>query len=151
MRTHTRQGDANRTRSRGTIQRDLSLRQANSTLGRGELPRERKLAETISLLSPSEVFRLAASKLCKTDVDAHNRFLDTTRRYREELIQFFKDEKIFDSYEYFTPVPPEKYMTADEILQIITSGKLNSLDEYRAWAKNRSDIFSERIQIFNIA
>ncbi|MFC1528701.1 ABC transporter permease subunit [Candidatus Latescibacterota bacterium] len=107
-----------------------------------ELESQRILAETISLLSPSEVFRLAASKLCKTDVDAHNRFLDTTQRYREELIQFFNDEKIFDSYEYFTPVPPEYFMTADNILQIITGGKFNTLDEYRAWAKNSAWIFA---------
>ena len=107
-----------------------------------ELENQQKLAEVLSLLSPSEVFRLAASSLSGTDVDAHYKFLNRTRIYREELIQFFKEEKIFDSFLYFTRVPPEKFKTADEIMQISTEGQFQTVDEYRTWAQNRSDIFS---------
>jgi len=107
-----------------------------------ELEQQRHTAEWLALLSPSEVFRLAASALCRTDVDSHLRFLDRTRQYREELIQFFQDEKIFDSFQYFTRVPPEKFRSADEIIEITTNGKLKSRDEYQTWAQNRSDIFS---------
>lgn len=107
-----------------------------------ELESQRSLAEVLSLLSPSEIFRLAASSLCRTDVDAHYSFLDRTRIYRDELIQFFKEEKIFDSYQYFTRVQPEKFRTADEIIQITTEGRFQTVAEYGAWAQNRSDIFS---------
>ena len=107
-----------------------------------ELDNQRKLAEMLSLFSPSEVFRLAASSLCRTDVSAHYQFLDRTRIYRDELIQFFKEEKIFDSFQYFTRVPPEKFRNADEIMAIVTEGRFQNRDEYRAWAQGRSDIFS---------
>ncbi len=72
----------------------------------------------ISIVSPSEVFRLICASLCRTGVDSHYRFMDRTQRYRNDFIDFYRDKKIFSSFIYFTPVPPEKFRTADEITRI---------------------------------
>ncbi len=82
------------------------------------LESQRNFAETISLVSPSEVFRLVCASLCCTGADGHYRFMDRTQRYRNEFIDFYRDKKIFSSFTYFTPVPPEKFLTAEEITKM---------------------------------
>jgi ABC-type transport system involved in multi-copper enzyme maturation permease subunit len=81
------------------------------------LDEQRNLAETISVVSPSEVFRLICASLCRTGADNHHRFMEGTRRYRNEFIDFYRDNKILSSFIYFTPVPPEEFLTADEIMR----------------------------------
>jgi len=85
----------------------------------GSLESQRSFAETISLVSPSEVFRLVCASLCCTGVDGHYRFMDRTQHYRNEFIDFYRDKKIFSSFIYFTPVPAEKFLTAEEITRIL--------------------------------
>ena len=94
-----------------------------------KLDRQRKLAELLSFLSPSEIFRLTASALSGTDAAAQYHFLNQCRLYREELIRFFQDKKIFSSYSYFTNVPPEKFMTIDEIIAYVTEGRFQTLEQ----------------------
>ncbi|MCE5249213.1 ABC transporter permease subunit, partial [bacterium] len=48
-----------------------------------QLDRQRKRAETLSLLSPTELFHLIASSVCRTDVQSHYHFLDIVGQYRE--------------------------------------------------------------------
>jgi len=100
-----------------------------------DLDEQRNFAEIISLISPSEVFRLISASLCRTGVASHYRFMDRIRRYRDEFIDFFRDKKIFSSFIYFTPQPPETFMTADEIVRIRTGGEFNTVQEYGEWAK----------------
>jgi ABC-type transport system involved in multi-copper enzyme maturation permease subunit len=95
-----------------------------------ELDDQRKLAERIALASPSETFRLVCRALCRTDVDSYYRFMDRARRYREEVIGYFEDKKLFSSYLYFTPQPPETFKTADEIVRIRTGGEFNTMREW---------------------
>ena len=83
------------------------------------LESQRSFAETISLVSPSEVFRLVCTSLCCTGVGGHYRFMDRTQHYRNEFIDFFKNKKIFSSFIYFTPVPAEEFLTAEEITRIL--------------------------------
>jgi len=85
----------------------------------GSLESQRNFAETISLLSPSEVFRLVCASLCCTGVDGHYRFMDRTQHYRNEFIDFYRDKKMFSSFIYFTPVPAEEFLTAEEITRIL--------------------------------
>ena len=92
---------------------------------------QRKLAERISLVSPSEVFRLVCASLCRTDVASHYRFMDRVRRYRQQFIDFYKDRRIFSSFKYFTPQSPETFLTADEFVRIRTGGQFKTLGEYR--------------------
>jgi hypothetical protein len=105
-----------------------------------KLDRQRKLAEHLALLSPSEVFQQAVSALCRTDVPSYYRFMDGTRRYREELIGYFRGKKRFESFQYFTRQDPASFMTADEIVKTRTGGRFQTLQEYGEWAKaNNSD------------
>jgi ABC-type transport system involved in multi-copper enzyme maturation permease subunit len=97
------------------------------------LDEQRNLAEMISLISPSEVFRLISASLCRTDVTSYYRFMDRTRRYRDEFIDFFRDRKIFSSFLYITPQPPETFMTADEIISTRTGGECKNLKELEQW------------------
>ena len=94
-----------------------------------ELDRQRNLAEMISLISPSELFRFVCSAICRTDVNSHYRFMDRTRIYREELIDYFKGKQVFTSFLYFTPRPPETFLTGDEIVRIRTGGEFNTVKE----------------------
>jgi ABC-type transport system involved in multi-copper enzyme maturation permease subunit len=79
-----------------------------------EVNRQRKLAEFLSCLSPSGIFKNISSSLCKTDFQSHEDFIYKTRIYREELIRFFRDEELFDSYLYFTRVSPEKWKNQED-------------------------------------
>jgi len=106
-----------------------------------DLDEQRNFADMISLISPSEVFRLVSASLCRTDVTSHYRFMDRVRRYRDEFIDFFRDRKIFSSFIYFTPQPPDTFMTADEIVRIRTGGEFNTFDEFREWLKTHTVTF----------
>jgi len=107
-----------------------------------ELDRQKILAETISLISPSELFRLICSAVCRTDVSSQYRFMNRARLYREEFINYLKDRKIFSSFLYFTRQPPETFKTADEIVRIRTGGKFKNLKEYEEWARANNWTFA---------
>ena len=107
-----------------------------------DLDEQKNFAEMISLISPSEVFRLTSASLCRTDVASHYRFMDRVRRYRNEFIDFFRDRKIFSSFIYFTPQPPETFMTADEIVRIRTGGEFNTFEELIDWLKTHTVTFA---------
>lgn len=106
-----------------------------------DLDEQKNFAEMISLISPSEVFRLVCASLCRTDAVSHYRFMERTRRYRNEFVDFLRDRKIFSSFIYFTPQPPEKFLTADEIVRIRTGGEFNTFDEFREWLKTHTVTF----------
>jgi len=98
-----------------------------------DLDEQRNFAEMIALISPSEIFRLISASLCRTDVASHYRFMDGTRRYRDGFIDFFRSKNIFSSFIYFTPQPPETFMTADEIVRIRSGGEFKTREEYYKW------------------
>ncbi|HDY90392.1 MAG TPA: DUF3526 domain-containing protein [bacterium] len=89
---------------------------------------QRRLAEAISLISPSEMFRLIASALCRTDVKSHYLFLETVTKYRDSIISFFKDEKLFSSFVYFTRQDPDTFMPEEEYISTMTDGKAKTFD-----------------------
>jgi ABC-type transport system involved in multi-copper enzyme maturation permease subunit len=106
------------------------------------LEEQRNFADMISLISPSEVFRLVSASLCRTDASSHYQFMNRVRRYRDEFIDFYRDRKIFSSFIYFTPQPPETFMTADEIVRIRTGGEFNTLQEYAEWGNEHGFTFA---------
>ncbi|MCE5272446.1 ABC transporter permease subunit [bacterium] len=101
--------------------------------------RQRRLAERLSMVSPSQVFILLCNSLCRTDVESYRRFLERASGYREELIQFLRDKDLFDSYRFFTAVPPEKMLTTDQFIELGTGGKLKSMAEMRQWRKDNPE------------
>ena len=95
--------------------------------------RDRYENERLSLVSPSQVFRLLCSSLCRTDAAAHQVFMQSTHRYREQFVQYLRDKDVFSSYLYFTPVPEERFMTADEVVRYMSSGKLQTFEELKKY------------------
>ncbi len=102
--------------------------------------RQRLLAERLSMISPSQVFRLLCSSLSRTDVESYKRFMDSTRRYREELIRFFRNGNLFESYKFITPLDPEQMMTADELIRYCTDGRMQSIAELGQWRRDHPDV-----------
>lgn len=98
-----------------------------------DLDGQRRFSEMISLASPSELFCLIGASLCRADVASHLRFMKKVRDYHNQFIYFFKSKKLFSSFIYFTPQPPETFMTADEIINIRTGGECKNLEELGEW------------------
>jgi ABC-type transport system involved in multi-copper enzyme maturation permease subunit len=95
-----------------------------------ELEMQEKFSKYLSFLSPSEIFKESASALCGTNYESHNNFLNQTRIYRDALIGFYTENKLFDSFLYFTQMDPEKFMTSDELVNYKTDGLAKTMDEF---------------------
>lgn len=79
------------------------------------LIRQQHVQQWLSWFSPSELFGQATDALCNTNVDAFLKYMDRQREYRETVIRYFKDNKIFSMYRYFTPQPEEVFPTVKEL------------------------------------
>lgn len=95
-----------------------------------KLEKQQKLARYCSFLSPAEVFKESVAGLCATNYEGHKDFLEQIRAYREELIDYYVQNKLFGSYLYFNRQDPNSYMTADEMVRFKTNGLCKSLDEF---------------------
>ena len=63
--------------------------------------RQVRLARNLSRLSPAAVYGEASAILAGTDLGAYHRFMDETRAYRREVIQYLKDRDAFGSRAWF--------------------------------------------------
>lgn len=97
-----------------------------------KLEKQEKTAQYLSFLSPSELFKNSINSLCATCAESHYRFLDQTRKYREDLIRYYKENKLFSSYLYFTQQDPKSFMTADEMINTLTNGEIKTLADLNA-------------------
>jgi ABC-type transport system involved in multi-copper enzyme maturation permease subunit len=95
-----------------------------------KLENQQKMALYLSFLSPSEIFKGSVDQLCATDAASHYQFLEQVRTYRQELIQYYKENKLFSSYLYFTQQDPKSFMTADEVVNYMTEGDCKTFDEF---------------------
>ena len=66
------------------------------------LNRQSLLALNVSRLSPASVYYNASAILAETDLGSFWRFMEQTRQYRREWLDYLKDEKIFSSRRWFT-------------------------------------------------
>ena len=64
--------------------------------------RQSLLALNISRVSPTAVYYNAAAILAETDLGSFWRFMEQTRQYRREWVDYLRDEKIFSSRRWFT-------------------------------------------------
>ena len=64
--------------------------------------RQSLLALNISRISPAAVYYNAAAILAETDLGSFWRFMEQTRQYRREWVDYVRDEKIFSSRRWFT-------------------------------------------------
>lgn len=67
-----------------------------------KLYHQQKMVKYLSCLSPSEIFKYVSASLCKSDMESHIDFMDQARNYREQFFNYYKENKIFSSYSYFT-------------------------------------------------
>jgi ABC-type transport system involved in multi-copper enzyme maturation permease subunit len=67
------------------------------------LYRQQRIVKYLACLSPSEVLKYVSASLCKSDMESHVDFMDQARNYREQFFNYYKENKIFSSYSYFTP------------------------------------------------
>lgn len=78
------------------------------------LTRQQRLQQAIAWLSPSELFSQTTEALCHTDVRGFLTYMESIRNYRETVITFFKDKKLFESTTYFTAQPLDEFVTDAE-------------------------------------
>ena len=67
-----------------------------------KLYHQQKMVKYLSCLSPSEIFKYVSASLCKSDMESHIYFMEQARNYREQFFNYYKENKIFSSYSYFT-------------------------------------------------
>lgn len=79
------------------------------------LVRQQQLQQAIAWLSPSELFAQTTEALCRTDANSFLNYMESLRNYRETVISYFKDNKLFESISYFTPEPLEDFPTQAEL------------------------------------
>jgi hypothetical protein len=103
------------------------------------LARQARAAERLSFLSPTGLFRAAAASLCRTDLAAHERRMDLTRRYREAFVAWLKGKQTFSSFRWITPADPAGFKTEDELIALRTGGEFKSETEFEAWASRQTD------------
>ncbi len=133
------------TRQRMTISEPMRIDNAGRKWGPQKayldsLVYQARAADNLALLSPAGIFRMVATAVCGTDHQAQRKRLDDVRRYREDFIAYFKSKKIFEKFEYITPVPPASFRSADQLVEARTGGKFKSLAEYDAWGATQTDV-----------
>ena len=64
--------------------------------------RQSLLALNISRISPAAVYYNTAAILAETDLGSFWRFMEQTRQYRREWVEYLRDKKIFSSRRWFT-------------------------------------------------
>ena len=103
------------------------------------LTHQARVAETLSLASPAGVFRTVASAICATDLRPYANEMVRIRQYREAFIRYLQNKNIFASFRWFTPVPPESFLTDDEIIERRTGGEFKTAKAFWAWAAQLKD------------
>jgi ABC-type transport system involved in multi-copper enzyme maturation permease subunit len=99
----------------------LSYADKKWTLQRDYLDRlqhQQQIQQSIASLSPSEIFRQITETLCATGAGNFLKYMEYIRNYRETVIRYFRDNKLFTSSLYFTPQPIEEYPTEEELAQL---------------------------------
>jgi hypothetical protein len=103
------------------------------------LARQARAAERLSFLSPTGLFRAVASALCRTDLAAHERRMERTRRYREAFIRWLRGKEIFSSFRWITPADPATFKSEDELVALRTGGEFKTAADFEAWASRQAD------------
>lgn len=68
-----------------------------------QLYHQQKMIKYLSCFSPSEILKYVAASLCRSDMENHVDFMDQARKYREIFFSYYKEHKVYASFDYFTP------------------------------------------------
>jgi hypothetical protein len=82
-----------------------------------ELARQATLAHDISRLSPAWTFYHLTSIISGTDINSHLRFMDETRRYRDDIIQYMRSKGGL-SLGFFSPLKEEQLYSSETLKPI---------------------------------
>jgi ABC-type transport system involved in multi-copper enzyme maturation permease subunit len=74
-----------------------------------DLAHQENVREYLAWLSPAGVFEQIADIQCHTGPTTFLRYMDHVRAYRESVVRYCKDRKMFESYLYFTPQPESSF------------------------------------------
>jgi ABC-type transport system involved in multi-copper enzyme maturation permease subunit len=86
-----------------------------------DLDYQEKVRERLSWLSPAGIFEQIADIQCRTSQVMFLNYMEHVRAYRESLIRYFKDKKLFESFIYFTPMPESAFPETIDWQQIFGS------------------------------
>ncbi len=103
------------------------------------LAHQARAAEGLSAISPAGIFRIVASALCSTDTRSYEKEMDRIRRYREAFLGYLQGKNIYASFRYFTPTPPETFLTEDQLVERRTGGEFKTAQAFDAWAVKQKD------------
>jgi ABC-type transport system involved in multi-copper enzyme maturation permease subunit len=94
-----------------------------------DLISQASLARAIARISPAWIYYHAASILAGTDEGGFMRFLDHTRRYRRDLIQYVQDKGGLFSAAYFTRADIDKLPLTQELDAMKSAHGQRAVDE----------------------
>jgi ABC-type transport system involved in multi-copper enzyme maturation permease subunit len=114
------------------------------------LARQARAAEKLSLFSPTGVFRMIASAICRTDLGSHEHQMDGARRYRETFIRWLQGKSIFTSFRWITPADPGSFLTEDELVEKRTGGEFKTSRDYEAWASQQKDFRARWLKLSKV-
>lgn len=97
-----------------------------------KLVKQQRVQQRLSWLSPSELFGQAADALCRTDMNAFLKYMETQRDYRQTIIRFFTGNNLFASFLYFTPQPEEEFPTEQEMFDYHEKG-IGGIEKSGGW------------------
>lgn len=64
--------------------------------------RNAKFADTVSRISFADVYHFAVGAIAGTDRESYNDFLEDSRTYKREIVEYLKDKKAFSSRAWFS-------------------------------------------------
>ena len=70
--------------------------------------RQARLTRKIACISPAAAYADATAILAETDLDSHLRFLEQAKGYRNELLQYLRDQKAFESEAWYNVEAAQK-------------------------------------------
>lgn len=98
-----------------------------------DLVKQNRIQNILYSLSPSGLFEIVAEGLCRSDEKALMAFMEDVREYRETLIEYYIQNKLFESYRYITAQPVDKILPFEENKKVANSG---NIPEY--WSNNNN-------------
>lgn len=79
-----------------------------------KMMQQQQLQQWLSRLSPVRVYGQAATAVCGTSPAAYLEYMSEVRRYRHQVIDFFKDRQLFGSISYISTQRLDEFMTDEE-------------------------------------
>lgn len=115
------------------------------------LQRQIRLRHWIACLSPLQIFQETAQRLCRTAPESYLSYMDEVRAYRQQVLDFFTQNQLFDSYSYFTTQNESDFMTNEEMEDICQNYDTWSEEEKTAFMdalKNRTNLDTKLLPRF---